>query len=173
MARHGRLGSRLFGEAWRAVATSAIVLATAVMLVRPAPTSGRSARGRFSHFPSAEAVHEGYEVKDLSARGLAYILLVLGGSAAALIGIVFLMIWLFSSWDAQNYAGMTAEQTATTTPPPPHIERHPLDDLHRVQEREQQALEGYAWLDAAHTQAHIPLDRAMTLVTGHSLDNAP
>jgi hypothetical protein len=154
-----------------AAATRAV--AVAVLLLRPAPTSGAVAHGRFTHGPNGEAVPEGYEVKDLPAKGSAYALATLGVSAAVLVGIVFALIRLFTSWDAQSVATLTTEQVAPLTPPAPRLQTAPFNDLHREMAREQQALEGYAWLDPGHTRAHIPIDRAMGVVTGHSLDDAP
>lgn len=150
-----------------------LLAASILLLARPAPTSRSAARGRVSHAPGGEAVAAGYEVKDLSARGLAFILLGLGSSAAALIGIVFLLLWLFTSWDAREASGFTAEQVATVSPPAPHLQVDAMEDLRRERAREAHALQGYAWLDPGHTRAHVPLARAMALVTGQSLDVAP
>ncbi len=143
------------------------------MAAVPMPRSRSSGRGRLSHVPSAEAMREGFEVRDLSARGLAYVLLGLGSSAATLIGIVFGLVALFTHWDRMGDAHFTLAQRAVLTAPAPRLQTYPMVDLRRERERELRGIDGYAWLDAAHTRAHVPISRAMALVDGHSLDESP
>jgi hypothetical protein len=133
-------------------------LAAALFMLRPPATSGAEARGQVSHAPSGEALREGYEVQDLSARS---------------VGIVFLMIWLFTSWDKAANARFTPQQTVEQTPPWPHLQVNAAQDLRENRAREWQALHKYSWSDAAHTRAHIPIDRAMRIVVGQSLDAPP
>ncbi len=134
----------------------------------PAPVSDGPGVG-----PSAAALEDGYEVKDLNAGGLGIILAVMGGTAAAMIGVVFLLIALFGGWDHQQSVGLTAQQLSRPVVPAPHLQTDPVADLRREQARERHVLDGYAWNDAAHTRAHIPIARAMTLVIGRSLDQPP
>jgi hypothetical protein len=148
-------------------------LAAALFMLRPPATSGAEARGQVSHAPSGEALREGYEVQDLSARSVAYIIATLATSAACLVGIVFLMIWLFTSWDKAANARFTPQQTVEQTPPWPHLQVNAAQDLRENRAREWQALHKYSWSDAAHTRAHIPIDRAMRIVVGQSLDAPP
>jgi hypothetical protein len=148
-------------------------LAAALFMLRPPATSGSKARGKFSHLPSGEAVREGYEIQDLSARSLAYIIAALATSAACLVGIVFMMIWLFTSWDKAANARFTPQQAANQAPPWPHLQVNAARDLRENRAREWQALHKYSWDDAAHTNAHIPIERAMRIVIGQSLDAPP
>lgn len=172
MPRNTRI-RRVVGVTVRTALAAGVLVGGAMLLLAPAPTGKAVGRGKFSHSPSAAALHDGYEIKDLSAKGLGYILATLAGSAALLVGCVFLMIWLFTSWDKQDTEGLTVEQTAHISTPAPRLQVDAVADLQHERDRELQALKGYRWLDSAHTQAHIPIDRAMTLVVGHSLDSAP
>ena len=173
MKRGGKASRRLRGEVMRLLAVLGLVAGAAMVLVRPPPKSAAAGRGQYSHTPGAEAIREGYEVADLSAKGLGTILATLAVSAATLVGIVFGMISLFSTWDAQDVAHLTAQQKAAITPPSPHLQTDPVGDLDRERERERRELASYAWIDVAHTRAHIPIERAMTVVAGHSLDESP
>lgn len=149
------------------------MLGGTLLLLRPAPTSGRAGRGHFSHRAGAESLAEGYEVKDLSAKGLAYVLLGLLVAAAFLVGIAIFLVGLFGRWDADRYADLTTQQTAPVTPPSPHILVHPEEDLERLRARELHYLNSYAWTDPQHDHAHVPIARGMQLVNGHSLDESP
>jgi hypothetical protein len=136
-------------------------------------TAEDEARGKPTHTPSVASMHEGYEVKDLPARGLAMILVTFAVSAALLVGIVFLLIGLFTGWDSASTAQLTAVQTATLPVPAPHLQLDAVADLDHQRAREAAALHGYAWTDPGRTRAHVPIERAKALVIGQSLDAAP
>ncbi len=55
-------------------------------------------------------------------------------------------------------------------PPPPNLQPNPYVDLDRERAQARAALDGYGYLDPARTRARIPLDRAMQVVVGRSLD---
>jgi hypothetical protein len=157
----------------RAVATMGVLAGGVMLGFRHAPRAAATGRGSFSHAPSGAALEEGYEVKDLSARGLAGALSALAVCAAVLVGVVFLLIAWFGHLDAARDVGLTSEQTAVLTPPGPQLQRDPAGDLARERAREAALLQGYAWLDAGHTRAHVPIERARALVIGQSLEPAP
>jgi hypothetical protein len=48
-----------------------------------------------------------------------------------------------------------------------------LQDIAAERRREADLLNSYAWIDAAHTRARIPIDRAMALMIGQPLDPPP
>jgi hypothetical protein len=178
-------GARLLAEGARALVSLGVIAGTALLLVKPAPgtratrlgaaheTGRRTGRGAFSHHPTQAAVGEGHEVRDLPATGLAMIIGTLGVSAALLVGVVFGMTALFQGWDKSRDAGLTVQQVAAIVPPGPHLQTDPAADLRAQRAREQRALDAYGWLDAKHTLARIPIDRAMQIVNGRPLDDAP
>lgn len=132
-----------------------------------------SARGRPSKPPSAQALALGYEPHDIDAGTIALILLVMGVVACLVVGAVFLMVGLLENGDRGRYAGVTQEQEAPVTPPLPHLQVRPFDQLHVNLERENHRLNTYAWGNADHTRARIPIDQAMALVKGQPLDPKP
>ncbi|HXS72940.1 MAG TPA: hypothetical protein VN725_02770 [Rhodanobacteraceae bacterium] len=48
-------------------------------------------------------------------------------------------------------------------PPPPRLQPSPEEDLARFRGEKQALLSYYAWTDAVHHYAHIPLSRAMEI----------
>ena len=132
----------------------------------PSGNKGRQA-------PSAKALALGFEPHDIEAGLVARILLVLAVGAAICVGIVFLMIGFLQNGELARYAGITQEQAAPLEAPLPHLQVRPFADLAENQARQEHRLHSYAWLDAAHTRARIPIDQAMTLVTGQPLDAQP
>jgi hypothetical protein len=60
-------------------------------------------------------------------------------------------------------------------PPPPRLQPDPAADLAAVRSLQRSRLDGYRWVDRAHTVARIPITRAMELVAsakGHPLSPA-
>lgn len=63
---------------------------------------------------------------------------------------------------------------AAPIPPPPRLQSDAPRDLAAQRAQEQQQLGGYGWIDAGHTLAHIPIDRAMQIyVRQHAASGAP
>ncbi len=176
--RAGRLASRgaaavtVLAGIWALVrARTAVVVSRAVG--RPHGEPGSTARGKPSFTPSAPSLAAHYERKDLSARGLAAILAVLATTAGALIGVAFGLVALFGHLDRASVPPMTVQQTARIVPPAPRLQIYPLADLTRLREHEARLLNSYAWVDPAHQRARIPVQRAMQLAIGRSLDAPP
>ncbi|MBN8901400.1 MAG: hypothetical protein J0H57_10240 [Rhodospirillales bacterium] len=132
-----------------------------------------SGRGIPSTPPSHDSLESGYEVKDISVRGVSYVLVAIGAAVAVSLGVVFLFVGRFEAARSASFQGLTAEQTAVAVTPAPHLQFHPHDDLAEVRLREQRLLQGYGWADRDHTRAHIPIERAMALMVGRSLDPVP
>lgn len=120
-----------------------------------------------------DAATLGYEPRDMNARSIGWVLASMLATAAVLVGFVFLMVGLLQQGDTARYAGLTYEQTAPIVPPAPHLQVHPFRDLRQLRAREDARLHGYAWLDAAHTHARIPIEHAMALEVGRGLDQQP
>lgn len=132
-----------------------------------------SARGKHRGLPDPQAVAAGHEVKDINVRNTVFILAGMAGATALVIGIVFVMVWRFDVQRRAAFADLTAEQRATPIPPAPRLQVDPFADLAQVQAREQYLLHSYGWTSADHSTARIPIDRAMALSVGKSLDAGP
>ena len=92
---------------------------------------------------------------------------------AATLGLMFLMLHWFHQRIAADQPPLTAEQTTRIAPSAPQLQAHPHAELRAERAREDALLHGYAWHDADHRQARIPIARAMELSIGHSLDDVP
>lgn len=167
----GRRTNHLVRRIRDGVVLATLVIGTATLLWQRRETA--SGRGIPRIPPSAEALESGYEPKDISARSVSYVLIAIGVSVAVSIGIVWVFIWRFEAARTASFQDLTAQQTATTVIPGPHLQVHPYDDLARVRLREQRLLQGYGWTSTDHSTAHIPIDRAMALMVGRSLEPIP
>ena len=123
--------------------------------------------------PSLQALESGFEVKDIDERSVVYILGAIAATTALVIGIVAVMIWRFDIARTQSFAGLSPQQTAQSVPPAPHLQINPFADLAQQQVRESRLLHSYGWTSADHSTARIPIDRAMALTAGQSLDAPP
>ena len=105
----------------------------------------------------------------MSAR-VVYILVAWRRRRHVVVGIVFAMIWRFNIASSRPWSKLTPQQTARLVPPAPHLQVDPFADLAQVRAREERLLHSYGWTSADHSTARIPIDRAMALVVGKSLD---
>jgi hypothetical protein len=156
---------------WRLLAFTGLVAGIATLF--QGQTRKVSGRGSPGTPPSAEALAAGYEPKDIGAVGVALILAGMAASTALVIGVVFAMTWRFDINRHATMAHLTSQETARVVPPAPHLQRNPFADLARVQSREARLLASYGWISADHSLARIPIDRAMALSVGKSLDQSP
>ncbi len=135
--------------------------------------SDDTGRGKPGTPPSRQARKAGHETEDMSGGTMARLIIALGVIVALLaFGMVGLRI-LFERLQASDRPPLTAEQTTPVTPPAPNLQADPPMDLSRLRAREDQLLGTYAWADAGHTRARIPVDRAMSMLVGKPLDTAP
>jgi hypothetical protein len=159
------------------IAVTIILLVVVVFLVGGAGLLRRAgwlkAKAQPAGDPMEEAVRLGYEPEDARALDIARVLLIVAGTAGAAIGIVFLLVGMFTTNDRDAQAPLTPQQRAQVQPPAPNLQADPLGDIARMRDRQQAALDGYGWADAAHDHARIPIRRAMALTVGHSLDAVP
>lgn len=137
------------------------------------PFGEESGRGKPSTPPSPKAKALGFETQDMRASYVSWVLFALLASAAAAIGLMFLMLSLLHASDADKLARFTAEQRARIDPPAPHLQDHPVADLREERARQEGVLNAYAWIGTNHARARIPVDRAMALSVGQSLDAGP
>ena len=132
-----------------------------------------SGRGRPAAPPSAGARGEGHETEDMSGALMAKLALLLGTVACVVVfGMVEARTWVRSSYVSDQPA-LTALQTAPITPPDPHLQANPVQEIDQLRAKEDSLLHGYAWVDPARTRARIPIDRALALVVGRGLEHAP
>jgi len=132
-----------------------------------------SGRGEPTVPPDSKAASLGYETEDISAAMVGRIL---GGFAATVVvsvTLLFVMIHFFRGADNAGQPALTAQQSADIVPPGPRLQSDPYRDLRDQHGAEEQKLAGYAWADPAHTRVRIPIDRAMALVAGRSLEPSP
>lgn len=132
-----------------------------------------SGRGRPAAPPGADARGKGHETEDMSGGLMAGLALLLGTVACVVVfGMVEVRTWIRSSY-VSGQPALTALQTAPITPPGPHLQADPVKDIDQLRAKEDSLLHGYAWVDPARTRARIPIDRAMALTVGRSLEHAP
>jgi hypothetical protein len=116
---------------------------------------------------------EGFETEDMSARDMSWLVAGLGTSAAIAVGLMLLMLLYFQNLNRAEAPRLTPEQQVQITPPLPNLQADPVAELAQQRAREEALLHGYAWANPDHTRARIPIDRAMALTVGQSLDNGP
>lgn len=153
-----------------AAALAGLLIADGSRAVRASHGPG-TARGRRATPPSREASSAGYETEDMSGRTMTLLAIGLAASATAAIGGGIGMLLLIHARTSGPV--LTVEQQARIEPPAPHLQAHPQADLRDLRARETQLLHGYAWLDPQHSAARVPIERAMALSAGRSLDPAP
>jgi len=123
--------------------------------------------------PSAEAEASGFETKEMDVKLVVRILAGWGATAIAAVCILFWMLHTFHRTDARNQVPLTPQQSAAIVPPGPQLQGDPYRDLHDLYDGQQAELMSYGWADPAHEKAHIPIARAMAIVTGRSLEPTP
>jgi hypothetical protein len=115
------------------------------------------------------SVDRGYEVRDLSARAIAFTLLGL-----FLLGVLihYCLYWQFQGMARERAARdrpVSAFQGGEVRPPEPRIDALPQDELRKLREEEARILDGYAWIDRSAGVVRIPIAKAMDLLAGRGL----
>lgn len=112
----------------------------------------------------------GHETSDVNVRNTVLVMSGLALTAAAVVGGMVLLMNLFAARQEAALPALTPQQTTRLVPPPPNLQPDPYADLARQREGAEKARDGYGYLDPEHSRAHIPIDRAMSLAVGRSLD---
>lgn len=86
------------------------------------------------------------------------------GALALLLSIVMVTA-LVKLLSALNQTSI--QPTHRALQPPTLSDPDPVDLLHSYQAAQAAQLNGYGWEDSAHSYAHIPIERAMQLLTQH------
>ena len=125
--------------------------------------------GRPSTPASREAREAGHETEDFSARDVGLVLGTIAVSYAILTGGLFFMIDHLSNARHHRYEAFTPQQTASIATPSPHLEVDPVESYEAYRKHQLQYLYHYDRLGGGY--ARIPIDRAMALELGQSLDH--
>ncbi len=132
------------------------------------PFGPETGKGRRQGPVDPASLDAGYETDDANARQLGRIMAVFAGSALFGIALMAFYLSVLHHRDAARELGLTRLQREQSDPPLPHLQANPIAELGGLQAGQNALLLGYATLDA--DTARIPIDRAMVLVTGQSLD---
>lgn len=131
-----------------------------------------SGRGLPDTPPTPKALHAGYETTDMQGGTLGKCVAVLFGVAAASIAGMVFMLGAFEHVRMQQ-APPSVQQQVQIAPPLPRLAADPKQEYDGAMQVQDKAMADWSWNNAAHSQARIPVDRAMSLSVGHSLDEAP
>lgn len=80
----------------------------------------------------------------------------------AAVGIIAAVLYLLLRFEVMPHQAQAAARQGAL-PPPPRLQVHAADDLRVLRLQKQALLEGYQWLDPAHTVARVPIERAMQI----------
>lgn len=174
-ASDGRSREAPVGRTGIIVAFLGTLAGASLLLWRPTDRkhSVHTGRGDPGVPASAHAVAEGYEHVDASAYKIVRATAILGGYAVLMVGLMVLMLHIFGASTERRDANLTAEQRRPVEVPSPHLQAAPYVELHDERSREDGRLAGYAWVGNDRSHARIPLERAMALTAGRSLDLGP
>jgi len=84
-----------------------------------------------------------------------------GVLAIAIIAIAVALHLILTRAVIPNHAEIVARPAQV--PPQPRLQAHPQTDLAQFRAEQQALLSGYAWTDAQHDYARIPIQRAMQI----------
>ena len=129
-------------------------------------------RGNPSTPPSSRARRLGFEPHEMSPRVMILTLFGLFASAGLGVAVIFGLLAILHGRREANAPPTTPEERARIETPEPHLQVRPFQELYAEHGRERGLIDSYAWIDPGHTRARIPIDRAMQLVVGRSLDGA-
>ena len=111
----------------------------------------------------------GYEVRDVSPRGLLYFLAIM---AVFLVATSFAVQWLFGYYMKTDRAPAVVQPLfghVRLLPPPPRVQANPGADIYEYLHAEQRFLNSSGWIDKKNGIARIPIDRAMDLLLRQGL----
>ena len=89
------------------------------------------------------------------------ILVVAGILAVGVIAIAVALHLILTRAVIPNHAEIAARPAQI--PPEPRLQAHPQTDLAKFRAQKEALLSGYAWTDAQHDYARIPIERAMQI----------
>jgi hypothetical protein len=86
--------------------------------------------------------------------------------AAAILLVTVLLLGLGLYWGLVRHVATDEAQVAARRdriPPLPRLQSDPQADLAALRAEQRARLAGYGWLNATHTVAHVPIERAMAI----------
>ena len=85
----------------------------------------------------------------------------------AAVALIAAALYLLLRFQVMPHQAQVAAR-AGSVPPAPRLQVHAPDDLQTLRMQKQALLEGYQWLDPAHTVARVPIERAMQIYVQQS-----
>lgn len=119
------------------------------------------------------AAGRGYEPSDISVKTIALILLAFAIVTGLSIALVLWLHPLLQRQAIEKVQPPSVAETANLPAPAIHLQAQPLLDIAALHQREDAVLDHYGWVDKGQGIGHIPIDEAMRLVVGKSLDARP
>ena len=132
-----------------------------------------------SHIQNAEVRHEH---TDVPIKPIALFLI---GLLIATVAVYFLMYLLFNTLEKQAARQEAAQPKSPLAserqvdPPEPRLQLipshriHPLDELVRMKQEEDEALSSYGWVDQPSGTVRIPIEKAKEIAIGRGLGARP
>jgi hypothetical protein len=118
------------------------------------------------HAPSAESLRDGHELSD--ARPV----LVASVAAGLFVMIIVTMVaiaWLKGHLEAHHSIAMPVQPSMESFEQGPSVTSSIENDWKAIDAQTHMHLEGYGWVDPAHSAIHIPIQRAMDLIATEGL----
>jgi hypothetical protein len=100
----------------------------------------------------------GHEPTAIAARRVLWV----GAVVAALVLIIIAVLYRVVQRDMIPQVARLTERAAAI-PPAPRLQAHPHGDLVVLLRQQEALLSSYAWIDATHGTARIPIERAMAI----------
>jgi hypothetical protein len=114
----------------------------------------------------------GYETRDANPRSLIHFGL---GLFLVLVVVMVGMKWVFDYFGRVQQLGPPATpfEQGRTLPPMPRLQAEPEQDLARLRQQQEEAVDSYGWVDRNRGVVHIPVARAMDLLLERGLPVRP
>ncbi|HEV2704130.1 MAG TPA: hypothetical protein VGV09_21075 [Steroidobacteraceae bacterium] len=80
-----------------------------------------------------------------------------------IVGVLSLGLLLYGTLKHELHTSALEAAAPAPIPPQPRLQAHAPADLSALRAQQESLLSQYAWLDAAHSTARIPIARAMTI----------
>jgi hypothetical protein len=112
----------------------------------------------------AESVARGYEVDDVSVRG---IVIFAAGLLAAAVVIHLVLWWMLSNWTGEvliPFPQIFPSRVEAPAAPGPGVEAAPVQEMDLLRAEQYETLATYGWIDREEGVVRIPIERAMELL---------
>lgn len=137
-------------------------------------TTSRDADSLIGEAAGQAPIGVGHELRDIGARPVALAFVALGIVGVLVSVLIYVLLARLTAKDLEqsDAASPLAASYGRKAPPEPRLQVAPRDDLHRLHEREDALLHGYAWVDRQADVARIPIDRAIEILAARGLPPA-